>query len=126
MIRLTLIIAVCLQASHPLLAEDGKASVRVEVRSVHEQALNNARIELFQQDKKTRVDVTFRNSVATGVLYRSYIPFGFIWLLRTLKTFGEAASAPSQSPYYGQCNPLRQRPVAGLESAFFFPRCIGL
>src|ERR1700682_3286669 len=73
MIRLTLIIAVCLQASGSLLAEDGKASVRVEVRSVDEQVWKDARIELFQQDKKTRVDVAFRNSVATGVPYGSYI-----------------------------------------------------
>ena len=64
----------CLQVSHPALAEDdGKSSVTVEVRTKVDETLPDSKIELFQPDKKTRVDVKFRNSVATGVPYGSYI-----------------------------------------------------
>ena len=45
MIRLTLLVAMSLQASYPLLAaEDGESSVRVEVLTKVEEALPDARI----------------------------------------------------------------------------------
>lgn len=74
MTQLTRLISVFLLASPLVLAwNDDRASVRIDVWTMAQEVVPDATIQLLDPVKKTSVNDKFRNGIATGVPYGSYI-----------------------------------------------------
>jgi hypothetical protein len=74
MVPLTRLVCVCLLGSQLVLgASDERALVRVEVWTMAREAVPDATIQLLDPVKRTRMNEKFRDGIAKGIPYGTYI-----------------------------------------------------